>query len=224
MVDDTSLDTVIRTTKRIFNTVFHQCIAVVFVYVICVPIESYSNPFSWHVILSTLGILPFAIEALILFSNDNVWSQEISRKQKYWVHGILISIGCFFIITGISIEINRKNQRDLSHFISAHAITGLTAMIFLICALICGPMVFYATIFSKWIPPVWLKLIHNVLGQLGYILAIICLCLGYYTNWFSRHTSKSSKLSITIATVLIMLWSLFNAWKSIVNQIKSILR
>lgn len=68
--------------------------------------------------------MPFTTEALILFSNDNVWSQEISRKQKYWIHGILIFIGSFLIITGIALVIDFKVLHALSHFTSAHSIVG----------------------------------------------------------------------------------------------------
>ncbi|KAF2892927.1 hypothetical protein ILUMI_13241 [Ignelater luminosus] len=224
MLGVTSLDTVIQVSKWILNTLFHQFVAVIFIYSIWIAIEKYSNPFSWHVILSTLGLMPFTVEALILFSNDNVWSQEISRKQKYWIHGILIFIGSFFIITGIALEIDNRVKLGVSHFTSAHSITGLIAMIFVIFALICGPMAFSTSIVTRWVSSQWLKLIHNILGQLTHILLLISLCLGFYTDWFSSNTSKSSRIAATIVTVLIMLWSLFCAWISLFKQIKTILR
>lgn len=65
------------------------------------------------------------IEALILFSNDNLWSRDISRKQKFWIHGILMGIGSSLIIIGIAIEYARRAQYDgVSHFISAHSKAG----------------------------------------------------------------------------------------------------
>lgn len=64
------------------------------------------------------------IEALILFSNDNLCSQEVSRKQKYWIHGILMSIGSSLIIIGIAIEYALRAQYDVPHFISAHSKAG----------------------------------------------------------------------------------------------------
>ncbi|KAF2892928.1 hypothetical protein ILUMI_13242 [Ignelater luminosus] len=119
MTDGTYLDTIVQTSKLLFTRLIHQCIAVIFIYSIWIAVENYSNPFSWHVILSTLGLLPFMIEALILFSNDNLWSREISRKQKYWIHGILMSVGSALIIIGIVVEYVRRDGYD--HFVSAHS-------------------------------------------------------------------------------------------------------
>lgn len=97
-------------------------------------------------------------------------------------------------------------------------------MIFIIFSLICGPMAFSTSIVTRWVSAQWLKLIHNFLGQLTHILLLVCLCLGFYTDWFSYYTSELSRTTATVATVIIMLWSLIGAWKSLFNQIKSILR
>lgn len=67
MTDGTSLlDTIVQTSKLLFTRLFHQCIAVIFIYSIWIAVENYSNPFSWHVILSTLGV---SLLIFILFLN-----------------------------------------------------------------------------------------------------------------------------------------------------------
>lgn len=96
-------------------------------------------------------------------------------------------------------------------------------MILVIIALICGLITYYASAFSKWIPPVWFKLVHNIVGQLAFISSVVCLLLAYFIDWFCYHTSEKSRILATVVTVLITLSSLFCAWKSILNQIKSIL-
>lgn len=63
-------------------------------------------------------------EAIILFGGDNVWTQELNRKHRYFVHGILLLLATAFITAGVSLEIERKAQNNFSHFESIHAITG----------------------------------------------------------------------------------------------------
>lgn len=64
------------------------------------------------------------IEGIILFGSDNVWTQELNRKTRYYVHGALLFLSTAFITAGVSLEINRKAQNNFSHFQSTHAITG----------------------------------------------------------------------------------------------------
>lgn len=64
------------------------------------------------------------VEAIILFGGDNVWTQGLNRKNKYYVHGALLFLATGFITVGISLEINRKAQNNYSHLQSIHSITG----------------------------------------------------------------------------------------------------
>jgi len=131
-------------------------------------------------------------------------------------------IGTFLIITGIAIEIDRKEKLILaSHFASAHAITGLICMIFIVFALVCGPLAFSSSL-NRFAAPVWFKLAHNIVGQLAYIMGIVCLCLGYYTDFFVFYNSESSRITATVVTSLVAVWSLFYSWKSLIHLIKNI--
>lgn len=64
-------------------------------------------------------------EGIILFAGDNVWSQELDRPKKYWVHGVLLFLGTAFLTAGMAIEIDMKGNR--SHFTSIHGLTGKQA-------------------------------------------------------------------------------------------------
>ncbi|KAK4883808.1 hypothetical protein RN001_000079 [Aquatica leii] len=219
-MNSASLDTVVQILQWVLNTIFHQCVAVLACYMIWIPIENYSKPFAWHVILCTLGIFPITAEALILFFPSNVWSQEIDRKQKHWIHAILISLGMIFEIAGVSIGIYSKSTNpNAVHFRSAHAILGLLAIIFIVLTVVCGLISFNSQKFKTWAPSVWLKLGHNILGQTTYIFCVIALCLGLFTNYFSIYTSESSRIVATVFTVIIALWSLVCAWISTYHQI-----
>lgn len=71
-----------------------------------------------------LQFIPLMIEAILLFANDNAWTQELNRKTRYYVHGVLLFLATAFITIGVSLEIWSKNQNNYSHFQSTHAITG----------------------------------------------------------------------------------------------------
>lgn len=69
-----------------------------------------------------LQYIPLMAEGILLFAGDNVWSQELDRKKKYWVHGVLLFVGTVFLTAGIVLEIDIKGNRR--HFTSNHGLTG----------------------------------------------------------------------------------------------------
>ncbi|KAG5874394.1 hypothetical protein JTB14_012377 [Gonioctena quinquepunctata] len=83
--------------------------------------------FSWHVILCTFGYIPLMAESIMLFVGDDIWSQHMSRKAKYAVHGILVTIGTGFTIVGNALVFHYIESGY--HLYTAHGITGLISMI-----------------------------------------------------------------------------------------------
>ncbi|KRT82672.1 hypothetical protein AMK59_4579 [Oryctes borbonicus] len=210
--------------KTALNVLYHILSVVIVIYVLWIPIQAYSMPFSWHVIISTLSLIPLATEALMLFVSDNVWSQGIEKKTKTLIHGILMGTSAVLMITGIALEIDRTSGvPNYPHFQSAHAITGLIAMIILILAILGGFCAMFAQSLKGFLRPVITKFIHNVLGNLSFIFGIVSLCCGYYTNWFAYYTSEASRLAATIVTAIICVWSLIHAFISGVKQVQAIM-
>ncbi|KAK5648781.1 hypothetical protein RI129_003673 [Pyrocoelia pectoralis] len=225
-VNGTSLDTVLRIGKLVLNGIFHLCVAGLTVYTIWLPITSYTWPFSWHVILCTLGILPLITESLIVFSKQNIWSQEIDRKQKHWIHVILIiSIGGLLIFIGVGFEIYRiavHTDPTVKHFSSPHSITGLIGIIFIINAMVCGVLAFNTQRIYKWnrkARPIYFKLIHNILGQAAYLLCLISFCLGHFIPWFVKNLSDASRITAMIVAIIVAIWSMICAWRSLFSKI-----
>lgn len=62
-------------------------------------------------------------ESILLFANDNVWTQDLNRKSKYWVHGVLITLGTILLTAGAFIEYDAKGS-NAKHFTSNHGLTG----------------------------------------------------------------------------------------------------
>ncbi|KAF7267639.1 hypothetical protein GWI33_019130 [Rhynchophorus ferrugineus] len=197
-------------------------IAGVVVYVCWIAIEHYHYWFSWHVILCTFGYLPLMAESLLLFLPDEIWSRELSRTAKYTIHGIIVLIGTLMLTGGNAVVFHYFEPGY--HFNTAHGITGLISMIFVIISIPVGLAIKYHKEVKSRVPGrliVW-KLTHNTLGLLGYIIGIISLCYGYYTHWFVYYTSYESRLLGFIVTVIATLWTLNGALVSLYNQIKSV--
>ncbi|KAJ8962910.1 hypothetical protein NQ318_001321, partial [Aromia moschata] len=194
------------------------------IYSCWIPLQKMEGWFSWHIILCTFGYIPLMAESIMLFVGDELWSRQLSRKSKYMVHGILVSVGTFFTIVG-----NALVFRYLSpgyHLYTAHGITGLVSMIILIISLFLGYAVNYSDQVRRFIPmrPVWYKLIHNVVGMLGYAIGIASLCFGYYTRWFKYYYPREeSRIVAVVFTILVSLWSLNGALVSAYNQLKNLL-
>ncbi|XP_022913824.1 uncharacterized protein [Onthophagus taurus] len=208
--------------RWILNTLFHQALAVVVIFTIWIPIDYnivFHNQLIGHIIFCTIGVF-FLAESLILFAGDNVWSQDLEKKSRYWIHGVLIAIGTVCIITGISIEINRTKLTG--HFESDHGIIGLMALIFLSLSLILGLLGAFSNTFSGYIRPVILKFTHNLIGIITYTFCIAALCLGYYTDPYKQLTSSTTRNSATVAACIICCWSLITSFISAYKQIRSI--
>lgn len=67
-------------------------------------------------------------EAIILFASDNVWSQDLDRQTKYWIHGIFLVTSTVIIVIGNSIAFYYVTT--IPHFSTAHGLTGKSAIAF----------------------------------------------------------------------------------------------
>jgi hypothetical protein len=179
-------------------------------------------------------------EALMLFAPDELWSRQLTRTQKYGVHGflmvggtILLSVGCIDTFYYIS---------EGYHLYTVHGITGLFAsppfldlplqnfylsglisMILLILSIIFGYMANYSQKLTKYGRPVFFKFNHNFVGLLGYLIGVVSLCYAFYTHWFVYFTTEASRLVAIIATILGVLWTMNAAIVSGYHQIKTLL-
>lgn len=67
-------------------------------------------------------------EAILLFAGDNVWSQDLDRKTKYWIHGVLLITSTVIIVVGNSIAF--YYVKTIPHFSTAHGLTGKHTALF----------------------------------------------------------------------------------------------
>lgn len=188
-----------------------------------IPLQNLTGWFSYHVILCTFGYIPLMAEALMLFVGDELWSRQLTRKQKYGIHAILITVGTVFIIVGNSLVFHYISPG--SHLVSVHGITGFVSMILLILSLFLGAAANSSNEMQKYLSlrPVWYKFIHNGVGILGYAIGIVSLCYGYYTHWFKFYHGEESRMAALVLTIAVTVWSLNGAIVSGYNQIKNLI-
>ncbi|KAJ8916368.1 hypothetical protein NQ315_005065 [Exocentrus adspersus] len=212
----------INVTRFLLNYVTRFIFAGLFLYSCWIPFQYLTGWFSYHVILCTFGYIPLMAEAIMLFVGDELWSRQMSRKSKYWVHGILISVGTIFIIVGNALVFHYIEPGY--HLYTEHGITGLVSMIFLILSLFLGLAATYSNEMKQFLSlrPVWYKLVHNGIGLLGYGIGIVSLCYAYYTKWFMFYNGPESRLVALVLTIAVSLWSINGALVSAYNQIKNL--
>lgn len=176
--------------------------------------------------------------AIILFSEDNITTLHIPRTKRYTIHGILLFISCAAVTVGIAVETDAKRKRGSSHFQSNHAILGksllytlklyaktdsnsskgLVSWILIFVSVLIGLMAANTRMFSSFVKPIVIKLVHNVLGLGAFAIGIGSLF--EMLNFFNTRSSEEVYYGVYIALVFVTIWSCLAALKSLWRQLK----
>ena len=108
-------------------------------------------------------------------------------------------------------------------YFNTSVILGLVSWIFVLMSQCLGLLAAKAQIFSKLLPPVYIKFLHNFLGILGYVFGIVSLCYGLETRSFAKVTSTEARTATYSLLGVTTTWSILAALKSGYNQLKTIL-
>ncbi|CAH1112376.1 unnamed protein product [Psylliodes chrysocephalus] len=210
----------------VYNTVFHVAVALTSGFMFYIFLKYHSNyalTRFLHVFLCTLAYIPLMVEALLLFSEYNVWSLRLDRARKSWIHGTLLGSSFIIATIGISIKINSKSERSEEHFVSNHAILGLASWIVCFISVVGGVLSLYSSKLRNLIRPVILKLTHTFLGLTAFTLGMASLILGLDLPAFNNFTTRNEKIVITVLLSIITIMCGTRVIRSAVNQFKAIL-
>jgi len=83
------------------------------------------NPFSFHPLLMTIGLLFFYGNAIILYRTF----KQIPKFTVKISHAALLILSLIFAAIGLAAIIRSKNLLNRSHFMTYHSWIGLTTMI-----------------------------------------------------------------------------------------------
>nr|XP_023013677.1 uncharacterized protein LOC111503567 isoform X1 [Leptinotarsa decemlineata] len=214
-----------QTAQYVCNTIFHTLVVLVSVVMFHVFFNNFEKDAKrlWHIFLSSCAFVPLMAEGIVLMYDLNVWSLEIGRVQKAYLHGFLLSLSTIAISVGILFETVSKAENGQEHFQTFHAVTGLISWILAVVSIIFGLFVTYSHTLKNLIKPVILKFIHNYIGIVGYAVGILSLCLGLYYWGFSDFVKPNDQQATVGLVGIIGIWTVLGACKSLYYQVKTII-
>ncbi|XP_058446193.1 transmembrane reductase CYB561D2-like [Malaya genurostris] len=223
--DGKSKSVALETAKLLLNTINHIFIGFVFIYTtwICWK-NGFEKVFTWHVFLCVFGFHVLMAESILLFYSGNSWSQVLRQPQRRTAHWMLQVIGSVCIIVGIALEFYWRDINNKPHIHENHSILGLVALILLIVSMSNGLGSLYAVELRKRVKPIYLKFGHNFIGFACFVIGMASLILGYDKRIFKENSTTEMVTVLRVFTILVIFLSVLGALKTIVTQIKAIMR
>ncbi|CAH0551311.1 unnamed protein product [Brassicogethes aeneus] len=208
----------------IANILFHNLVAVVTVVLLTIIVQhSKLNSYkTWHYILCTLGYGLFMAEAIVIFSKNSSFTQDLNRRVNGYIHGILMGLAVISTTIGISFKIYQKNTSNSEHFTTNHGITGLVSWLLAMVAVFGGLAALFSKPFENYIKPIYIKFLHNFLGISSFSIGCASLALGLEKHAILFHTSPETRVALTWAISIMTAMALLGALKSFYNQFKTV--
>ncbi|XP_026747045.1 cytochrome b561 domain-containing protein 2-like [Trichoplusia ni] len=144
--------------------------------------------FSFHPILMTLGWMVFMTSAIHAISPGDVATQWMPIRLRSARHWILQLVSSSILLTGFIVILTNKILNNANHFTSFHGRFGLASLIFMSITMLGGIGALYSLKLKNYLPPLYTKLIHTVVGLITYFLGITTICLGFFSNWWTFGT------------------------------------
>ncbi|XP_051175184.1 uncharacterized protein LOC127290554 [Leptopilina boulardi] len=203
-----------RICLSLVNLVNHIMIGFLTIYIIYLG-RNLSNNTNLHAVLSTVGYVLLMSEAIVVLAEENLWTNFLSRQVSKYIHWILQVGAAVFIIVGVGVKYDKKEN----HFLSTHAITGIISVGLIIFVALTGIFALNSVKLRRIIKPVLFKLIHNIFGIGCFVIGMTSLLYGYEKKWMKVNASYEMNLTCVILTYAITVFSLVGALSSLCNQL-----
>ncbi|XP_051159427.1 transmembrane reductase CYB561D2-like isoform X2 [Leptopilina boulardi] len=188
----------------------HLLLILPIIYILVIAFHRPEQLFTWHPICMSLGAL-LIIEAVFSISGEVLLAHKLSRAQRITIHWIMLTIGLCLILCGLIIAIVNKNNKNKEHFVSFHAILGLTTIVLASLVAIFGIIANNTRWLYPRVRPVLIKVLHAYGGIVMTILFIASLIAGAYTHWLEHQNIGDHEVgqklvfaSLFIAGVLVL--------------------
>lgn len=206
-----------RIIISILDTINHALIIMLTVYLIYKSLKAKYTVTTIHLILCTIGYVLLMSEAIIVLAGDNVLTGCWSRRANKHLHWVLQAIGLIFNLVGVGIMYNRIDGKR-AHFLSYHAILGISSLVIVFVVTIFGYPVWIAWKLRKFVRPVITKFLHNFLGIAGFVIGMASQCYAYKKGWLAFEAPQIERDVLVTFTVLITILSLRSALISLCRQ------
>ncbi|KAJ8980661.1 hypothetical protein NQ317_017587 [Molorchus minor] len=227
-------------TLRVADLLHQQLIAVFFILILWEVLKNYdiNSVGTWHIILSTFGppkrriaesewesFAVCMVEAILMFKADGPL-RGYNRVSRGMFHGACMFLGCASITAGVSLKIYQKNENNIAHFTTTHGkLGGLskygtvsyryfsvdlnTSVCHWRSIRINRPRI------SSSIRLIWVKLFHNLLGIVTYVVGVVAL--GYGLNYIQTYTGENGRITLLVFLVCFVSYSLVGPIVSVFN-------
>ncbi|XP_063697557.1 uncharacterized protein LOC134828508 [Culicoides brevitarsis] len=226
MVVAKSSPSLFATFEVVLNTINHMLIGCVTFYMTWLVFAQPYSLFSLHVIFCTLGYQLLMAEAILALYSGNAWSSLLLRRQKGHGHLWLQIGGAILALAGMWIEVYNKGNRIT--WKGNHAIFGLLSAIFLIINVILGFITFWSVKLKHLVKPVYVKLVHNMVGLCCFVFGMVSLYYGYDKGYVKRNVPPEIKTfleAVCLATmILVCLGSMKNISFNFKDAFKGLFR
>lgn len=154
-------------------------------------------------------------QAILLFSQP--W-RPLEHQAKVSFHWILQGIAVTLASFGFTAIYMNKVNLGKDHFHSTHAKWGLWTFIFTHSVVLGGIWAKYSFQLRSFLKPITSKLIHSFFGTITFLMAMITICLAFYSKWWDRNVDSES---LRLLFVLILFASnLFVLIPPLINNVK----
>jgi Eukaryotic cytochrome b561. len=171
---------------------------------------------------SVLQSLLLMAEAVMIMSQGNIIASNLSRQRRVQLHWILQASAAAFIFAGFLVIVINKNLHSKNHFKTWHSVIGLVFLVFVGVTSSGGVVTLYSLRLKQYVKPAKMKLFHNVLGVLTFVIGVASEMFGIYSHWFARHASLSAQVVCTVFVVLGGIFTVESAVKSAYARFKAL--
>lgn len=157
-----------------------------------------------HAFLCTLGFVFLSAEGMMVRCNNNWLTRSLHPDTKTTLHFWLQLIGGIFGVAGTL----QKSLPKEHHFRSWHGKLGLAACVFFVINCFSGSLGLYSWSYRQYVSPLVNDFIHNFLGLLTFVTAMLAQYTGYNTGFFRRNLKEHERFykSLTAAVLVLTAW------------------
>ncbi|CAG9791913.1 unnamed protein product [Diatraea saccharalis] len=178
------------------------------------------NLFSFHPTLMAFGwifIMTTAVNAITPGDMATEWMPIRLRSARHW---LLQVIGGIVLLVGFLVILVNKIVNEKPHFATLHAKFGLASLIFMVLTMLGGLGALYSLKLKAYLAPIYTKLLHASVGLITFTLGIITICLGLFSQWWSKVGDDILRYISLVLVLLVMIFTVLRPTLKIYFRLK----
>lgn len=137
-------------------------------------------------------------QGILSMSDHNYATKLLTFKARVLAHWIIQTVALILISIAFLCIYLHKERIEKPHFQSVHGILGLTTSILTIVSVVGGILNKYSFKLKKIISTAVMKVIHSLAGIITFILALVTIGFGMYSDWFKKQIESEGVIIFLI--------------------------